>query len=70
MHRAVAPPGEQAKYPRQFCVYFSRPNGHVVLKALIGEAEEDGNMMTVDEMSALHIGRCLETRLSTRGPKP
>lgn len=52
VHRVVAPPGGQAKYPRHSCVYFARPNGHVVLKPLIGEVDEDEKQMTADEWIA------------------
>jgi isopenicillin N synthase-like dioxygenase len=31
MHRVVAPPGEQARYPRTSIVYFSRPGNNIHL---------------------------------------
>lgn len=36
IHRVVNPPGEQADLTRMSLVYFSRPEDHVILKALSG----------------------------------
>lgn len=52
VHRIVTPPGEQAKYLPHACVYLIGPNGHVVLKPLIGEVDGDGKPMTADEWIA------------------
>ena len=63
----MAPPGEQAKYPRHSCVYFSRPNGHVVLKPLIGEADEEDKWMTADEWIAHRV--ILRNTANYKGPE-
>jgi len=55
LHRVVSPPGEQAKLPRHSVVYFSRPNGDVVLRPLFngilqeGVEEPEEQWMTADE---------------------
>ncbi|KAI8990726.1 Clavaminate synthase-like protein [Trametes punicea] len=35
IHRVMPPPGKQANYERWSVVYFTRPNDHVILRALI-----------------------------------
>ncbi|CAF9925586.1 MAG: hypothetical protein ALECFALPRED_003172 [Alectoria fallacina] len=52
LHRVVAPPGDQARYSRYSCGYFARPNGHVLLRPLVGEVKEDGSPLTADEWIA------------------
>ena len=56
VHRVVGPPGEQAQSPRHSVVYFSRPNGHVKLKSLLGDDDDDGEeVMTADDWIAQRV---------------
>lgn len=51
VHRVMAPPGEQRECPRHSVVYFSRPNGDVLLKSLFGDSEKE-QAVTADEWIA------------------
>ena len=53
VHRVIGPPGDQAHSPRHSVVYFSRPNGDVRLKSLLGDDDDsEANVLTADEWIA------------------